>query len=48
MCIYDVCMYCTSSFDASLSNEEREKRIKQAAGRSGFVQDLFVSTLLGE
>ncbi|KAI9120567.1 hypothetical protein K1719_007600 [Acacia pycnantha] len=37
-----------SSFDASLSNEERERRKRQAAGRSGFVQDLFVSTLLGD
>ncbi|MED6144792.1 hypothetical protein PIB30_018833 [Stylosanthes scabra] len=35
-----------SSFDPSLSVEEREKRMKQAAGRSGFVQDLFLSTLL--
>ncbi|KAG5010648.1 hypothetical protein AAZX31_07G185500 [Glycine max] len=37
-----------SSFDPSLSTEEREKRMRQAAGRSGFVQDLFLSTLLGE
>ncbi|KAI4299418.1 hypothetical protein L6164_032884 [Bauhinia variegata] len=37
-----------SSFDPSLSSEEREKRMRQAAGRSGFVQDLFVSTLLGD
>ncbi|XP_028766592.1 protein DEHYDRATION-INDUCED 19-like isoform X2 [Neltuma alba] len=35
-----------SSFDPSLSTEEREKRMRQAAGRSGFVQDLFLSTLL--
>ncbi|XP_022639317.1 protein DEHYDRATION-INDUCED 19-like isoform X2 [Vigna umbellata] len=37
-----------SSFDPSLSSEEREKRMRQAAGRSGFVQDLFLSTLLGD
>ncbi|KAK7369063.1 hypothetical protein VNO80_11097 [Phaseolus coccineus] len=37
-----------SSFDPSLSTEEREKRMRQAAGRSGFVQDLFLSTLLGD
>ncbi|XP_054791833.1 protein DEHYDRATION-INDUCED 19 homolog 4-like isoform X1 [Prosopis cineraria] len=37
-----------SSFDGSLSNEERERRMRQAAGRSGFVQDLFLSTLLGD
>ncbi|KAL4330578.1 protein DEHYDRATION-INDUCED 19 isoform X1 [Arachis duranensis] len=37
-----------SSFDPSLSAEEREKRMRQAAGRSGFVQDLFLSTLLGD
>lgn len=36
------------SFDPSLSNEERERRIKQAAGRAGFMQDLLVSTLLGD
>ncbi|KAK7246465.1 hypothetical protein RIF29_41333 [Crotalaria pallida] len=36
-----------SSFDPSLSIEEREKRMKQAAGRSGFMQDLFLSTMLG-
>ncbi|KAM1689200.1 hypothetical protein ACFX2K_036982 [Malus domestica] len=29
-----------SSFDPSLSYEEREKRIRQATGRAGFVQDL--------
>lgn len=34
------------SFDPSLTNEEREKRMKQAAGRAGFVQDILVSTLL--
>ncbi|KAH1217260.1 Protein DEHYDRATION-INDUCED 19 [Glycine soja] len=37
-----------SSFGPSLSTEEREKRMRQAAGRSGFVQELFLSTLLGE
>ncbi|PON61366.1 Dehydration-induced protein [Trema orientale] len=37
-----------SSFDPSLSYEEREKRMKQAAGRAGFVQDLFLTTLLGD
>ncbi|XVE51380.1 hypothetical protein DITRI_Ditri02bG0035500 [Diplodiscus trichospermus] len=35
-----------SSFDPSLSHEEREKRIRQATGRAGFVQDLLFSTLL--
>ncbi|KAG4970906.1 hypothetical protein JHK85_037327 [Glycine max] len=35
-----------SSFGPSLSTEEREKRMRQAAGRSGFVQELFLSTLL--
>ncbi|KAF1872814.1 hypothetical protein Lal_00015906 [Lupinus albus] len=37
-----------SSFDPSLSVEEREKRMRQSAGRSGFVQDLFLSTLLDD
>lgn len=37
-----------SSFDPSLSYEEREKRIRQATGRAGFMQDLFLSTLLGD
>ncbi|KAF4371594.1 hypothetical protein F8388_003204 [Cannabis sativa] len=37
-----------SSFDPSLSYEEREKRMKQATGRAGFVQDLFLTTLLGD
>ncbi|OMO65188.1 Drought responsive protein [Corchorus olitorius] len=37
-----------SSFDPSLSNEEREKRIRQATGRAGFVQDLVLSTLLND
>lgn len=35
-----------SSFDPSLSHEEREKRIRQGVGRAGFVQDLLLSTLL--
>uniref|UniRef100_A0A7N0R981 Uncharacterized protein n=1 Tax=Kalanchoe fedtschenkoi TaxID=63787 RepID=A0A7N0R981_KALFE len=34
------------SFDPSLSYEERQKRIKQAVGRAGFMQDLFLSTLI--
>ncbi|CAN0853144.1 Protein DEHYDRATION-INDUCED 19 [Linum grandiflorum] len=34
-----------SSFDPSLSPEEREKRMKQAAGRASFVQNLVLSTL---
>lgn len=38
---------CICSFDASLSNEEREKRMRQAAERSGFVQDLLLSTMFG-
>ncbi|KAL4273712.1 hypothetical protein GQ457_13G015070 [Hibiscus cannabinus] len=37
-----------SSFDPSLSYEEREKRIRQATGRAGFVQDLLLTTLLEE
>ncbi|PRQ28999.1 putative transcription factor C2H2 family [Rosa chinensis] len=37
-----------SSFDPSLSHEEREKRIQQATGRAGFVQDLFLSTMLSD
>ncbi|KAK8681029.1 hypothetical protein V6N13_053436 [Hibiscus sabdariffa] len=37
-----------SSFDPSLSYEEREKRIRQATGRAGFVQDLLLPTLLEE
>ncbi|CAA0823621.1 Protein DEHYDRATION-INDUCED 19 homolog 3 [Striga hermonthica] len=32
----------------SLSREEREKRMQQAAGRAVFVQDLLVSTLLAD
>uniref|UniRef100_A0A2P2JG08 Protein DEHYDRATION-INDUCED 19 homolog 4-like n=1 Tax=Rhizophora mucronata TaxID=61149 RepID=A0A2P2JG08_RHIMU len=35
-------------FDPSLSHEERQKRIRQAAGRAGFVQDLLLSTLLND
>ncbi|KAK2642381.1 hypothetical protein Ddye_024144 [Dipteronia dyeriana] len=34
-----------TSFDPSLSREERERRMKQATGRAGFVQDLLLSTL---
>ncbi|KAK9267112.1 hypothetical protein L1049_010619 [Liquidambar formosana] len=37
-----------SSFDPSLSYEEREKRMRQAAGRAGFVQDLLLTALLGD
>ncbi|KAK1426463.1 hypothetical protein QVD17_15135 [Tagetes erecta] len=37
-----------SSFDPSLSSEEREKRMRQATGRSVFLQDLLVSTLFGD
>ncbi|KAI3466693.1 hypothetical protein Pfo_023356 [Paulownia fortunei] len=37
-----------SSFDSSLSREEREKRIKQAAGRAVFIQDVLFSTLLAD
>ncbi|CAK9178065.1 unnamed protein product, partial [Ilex paraguariensis] len=37
-----------SSFDQSLSHEEREKRIRQAAGRSVFIQDLLLSTVLAD
>ncbi|KAL2244432.1 UNVERIFIED_CONTAM: Protein DEHYDRATION-INDUCED 19 [Sesamum indicum] len=36
------------SFHSALSCEEREKRMRQAAGRSVFVQDLLISTLLAE
>jgi hypothetical protein len=35
-----------SSFDSSLSSEEREHRRKQASVRATFVQDLLLSTLL--
>lgn len=51
--VSDTCMKNTasshawkSSFDPSLSYEEREKRMRQAAGRAGFVQDLLLTTLL--
>ncbi|KAI3456235.1 hypothetical protein Pfo_012898 [Paulownia fortunei] len=37
-----------SSFHSSLSREEREQRMRQAAGRAVFVQDLLVSTLLAD
>ncbi|KAG8635397.1 hypothetical protein MANES_16G031102v8 [Manihot esculenta] len=37
-----------SNFRPSLSYEEREKRMRQAAGRAGFVQDLILSTLLSD
>ncbi|KAK4439973.1 protein dehydration-induced [Sesamum alatum] len=37
-----------SSFHSALSREEREERMRQAAGRSVFVQDLLISTLLAE
>ncbi|XP_042500259.1 protein DEHYDRATION-INDUCED 19-like [Macadamia integrifolia] len=37
-----------SSFDSSLSSEEREQKIKQATVRAGFVQDLLLSTLFGD
>lgn len=45
---FDLRLVFVCSFDQSLSIEEREKRIRQAAGRSSFVQDLFLSTLLGD
>ncbi|KAL2467289.1 Protein DEHYDRATION-INDUCED [Abeliophyllum distichum] len=35
-----------SSFDSSLSREEREERTRQAAGRAVFIQDMLASTLL--
>uniref|UniRef100_A0A7C8YXN5 Di19 C-terminal domain-containing protein n=1 Tax=Opuntia streptacantha TaxID=393608 RepID=A0A7C8YXN5_OPUST len=38
--------YWKPSFDSSLSYEEREKKIRQAAGRASFVQDLVLCTLL--
>ncbi|KAG6419163.1 hypothetical protein SASPL_121376 [Salvia splendens] len=37
-----------SSFHSSLSCEEREQRMRQAAGRTVFVQDLLTSTLLAD
>ncbi|KAJ8761438.1 hypothetical protein K2173_001569 [Erythroxylum novogranatense] len=36
------------NFDPSLSYEERQKRVRQAAGRASFMQDLLLSTLLSE
>lgn len=35
-----------ASYDPSLSLEEREKRMRQAAGKAMFLQDLVASTLL--
>ncbi|XP_038882145.1 protein DEHYDRATION-INDUCED 19-like isoform X1 [Benincasa hispida] len=35
-----------TSFDPSLSQEEREKRMRQAIGRAGFMRDMLFSTLL--
>ncbi|OWM91198.1 protein DEHYDRATION-INDUCED 19-like isoform X1 [Punica granatum] len=37
-----------SNYDPSLSYEERERRMKQATERAGFVQDLLLATLLGD
>lgn len=37
-----------SSIDLSLSQEEREKKQRQAAVRAKFVQDLLLSTLFGD
>ncbi|GJS32556.1 dehydration-induced 19-like protein [Tanacetum coccineum] len=37
-----------SSFDPSLSFEERENRMRQATGRAVFLQDLMVSTLFAD
>jgi hypothetical protein len=36
------------SVDSSLIFEEREKRMRQAAGRAVFIQDLLASTLLAD
>ncbi|XP_022142277.1 protein DEHYDRATION-INDUCED 19 homolog 4-like [Momordica charantia] len=36
------------SFDPSLSQEEREKRMRQAIGRAGFMRDMLFSTLLND
>ncbi|KAK9269324.1 hypothetical protein L1049_001095 [Liquidambar formosana] len=36
-----------TSFDSSLSLEEREKRIREATVRAGFVQDVLLSTMFG-
>ncbi|KAG5516949.1 hypothetical protein RHGRI_037625 [Rhododendron griersonianum] len=37
-----------ASLDPSLTYEEREKRRRQASGRAVFLQDVLVSTLLGD
>ncbi|XP_074342235.1 protein DEHYDRATION-INDUCED 19-like [Apium graveolens] len=37
-----------SSFDPSLSSEEREKKRRQAAGKAAFVQDLVCSTMFSD
>lgn len=37
-----------SRFDSTLSSEERDQRMRQAAGRAVFVQDLLFSTLSTE
>ncbi|XAR59178.1 hypothetical protein NMG60_11014871 [Bertholletia excelsa] len=37
-----------ASFDPSLSYEERERRMRQAAGRAVFLQDLVATTLFGD
>ncbi|PIA36525.1 hypothetical protein AQUCO_03300006v1 [Aquilegia coerulea] len=37
-----------TSFDPSLSYEEREQKMKQATVRAGFVQDLVLSTLFSD
>ncbi|KAF9611573.1 hypothetical protein IFM89_033577 [Coptis chinensis] len=37
-----------TSFDPSLSYEEREQKMRQATVRAGFVQDLIVSTLFSD
>ncbi|KAF8411126.1 hypothetical protein HHK36_003665 [Tetracentron sinense] len=37
-----------SSFDSSLSHEEREEKMRQATVRAGFVQDLLLTTLFGD
>ncbi|QHN80989.1 protein DEHYDRATION-INDUCED 19 isoform X1 [Arachis hypogaea] len=44
----DKSLFCSFDPSLTLSSEEREKRMRQAAGRSGFVQDLFFSALLGD
>ncbi|KAL6992513.1 RING-type E3 ubiquitin transferase [Sarracenia purpurea var. burkii] len=37
-----------ASYDPSLTYEERERRMRQAAGRAVFLQDLLISTLFGD